>query len=285
MRLKLYSNPGDFLSDNRPFMEKYEPAAQLNIGNALAHRDEPCTPALLFGRYEQDGEPVLLFGNTAPNCLCLNAPLPAGAQAGAAARELARYMRREQIPISGINAPKALCDPFMEVWGAPFRLRTAMDIMVLTSVQEPSAVAGRVRLAEMSDLDTLTRWMCAFTEEALHETVDPVQRREKDRERIASGSRWLLEAPDGTLLSAAGTSRRTERGVSITAVFTPPEYRGRGYCQFTVASLCREMLGQGMEYCTLFVDKANPISNRVYQKIGFYVLVDSRDYRLDGPGK
>lgn len=285
MRLKLYSNPGEFLSDNRPFMEKYEPAAQLNVSNALAHRDEPCSPALLFGRYEQDGEAVLLFGNAAPNCLCLNAPPPVSAQAGAAAQELARWLREEQIPISGINAPKALCDPFMEAWGAPFRLRNAMDIMVLTSLCEPPAVAGRVRPAEMSDLDTLTRWMCAFAEEALHETADPARRREKEGKKIASGARWLLVAPDGTPLSVAGNSRRTERGVSITAVYTPPEYRGRGYCQFTVASLCRELLAGGRAYCTLFVDKANPISNRVYRKIGFYVLVDSWDYRLDGLGK
>lgn len=36
----------------------------------------------------------------------------------------------------------------------------------------------------------------------------------------------------------------------------------------------------GKSYVTLFVDKKNPISNRVYRKIGFDVLEDAGDYRV-----
>lgn len=31
----------------------------------------------------------------------------------------------------------------------------------------------------------------------------------------------------------------------------------------------------------MFVDKKNPISNRVYEKIGFKVMENCYDYRLD----
>ena len=40
------------------------------------------------------------------------------------------------------------------------------------------------------------------------------------------------------------------------------------------------MLAAGFESCTLFVDKKNPVSNRVYKKIGFEILEDSSEYKL-----
>lgn len=46
------------------------------------------------------------------------------------------------------------------------------------------------------------------------------------------------------------------------------------------AAFCRDLLASGKAYVTLFVDKKNPISNRVYRKIGFDVLEDASDYRL-----
>lgn len=279
MELKLYPTPGDFLRDNRAFLEKYEVPAQLNRGNASAHADEPCTPSLLFGRVEQSGEPVLLFGNTLPHNLCMNAK-PGDGRAAEAARELAGYIRANNIEIVGINARSNICGPFMDAFGGAFRLRTAMDIMVLESLIEPAPAPGTVRPAREDDLETIVRFELAFYREALNEDGDPEQIRIRNLERIEKGELRVFETPDREVASIAHTSRETKHGISISGVYTPPEHRGKGYCQNTVAALCRDMLASGKRYCTLFVDKKNPISNRVYRKIGFKVLEDASDYRL-----
>ena len=78
----------------------------------------------------------------------------------------------------------------------------------------------------------------------------------------------------------AQTSRQLAHGTAVSGVYTPPERRGKGYAQNTVTAICRERLAAGMEYCTLFVDRRNPISNRVYRKIGFETLEDCREYTL-----
>ncbi len=282
MELKLYATPDEFLADNETYLSRYEASSQLNQGNAAAHAGESCHPELLFGSYWQGGRTVLLFGNAAPWNICLNAP-PAGdpVPSQTAAAELGGYLRKERIPIAGVTGQESLCRPFMEAYGGSFRLGSMLDIMVLDTVMDPPPVPGRVRKAEMRDLDTLTRWMCGFIEEAtLLESTNPEERREKERQGIEKGSIRVLEAPDGTLLSTARTSRKMAHSVSVSAVYTPPEHRAQGYCQFTVAALCREMLSAGFSSCTLFVNKENPISNRVYKKIGFTILEDSFEYKL-----
>lgn len=283
MNIKIYGTPGEFLEENKAFLQRYEAVCQLNLGNAAAHKDEPCRPDLLFGRCEENGQGVLLFGNTLPYNLCLNA-VPGDPAALSAAVLLAEHLQKESIEITGVNASKMLCNVFFSAYCQPYRVRAAMDIMVLTELIEPPAVSAAVRKAASGDLGTVAGWVCAFHAEALREELEPEETREKFSGMIQNGQVYLMETKDGTQVSmAAVVNRALPHGVGISWVYTPPEHRGRGYCQNTVAALCREKLGEGYAYCTLFVDKVNPISNRVYEKIGFQIVEDNFDCRLEKP--
>ena len=277
MAIKLYPTPRDFLRDNSAFLDRYEVQSQLNRGNAAAHRDEPSAPALLFGRVELDGAPVLLFGNTLPWNLCLNSADPDPSKA---VSELASYLRDKNIEITGVTARDALCQAFMAAYGGKFTLRETLDIMVLSTLIEPPPCPGTVQKAAMSDLDLIVDWKCAIIREALHEEPVPERVRETTIGQLKRSVVCLKRDPSGEPVSMANSGRMLERGACVSGVYTPPEHRGKGYCQNTVAALCRELLACGKSYITLFVDKKNPISNRVYRKIGFEILEDSSDYRL-----
>lgn len=279
MEPKLYKTPGDFLAENQAFLEENEAVCQLNLGNAAGHRAEACHPGLLFGRVEEDGQMVLLFGNTAPWNLCLNAPggQPRAAQA---AGELAQYLRREGIEINGVTARQGLAEAFMEAYGGEFTQRTAMDVMVQKKAVDPPAVPGRLRKAALSDLDFVLDSVCGFMKDIHNEDTRPADHLERWKPRVEQGQLYLWETPEGEPVSMAGTVRPLPHGETINAVYTPPEHRGKGYCQNTVAAVCKEKLAEGKAYCTLFVDKKNPISNRVYQKIGFAVVEDCYEYKL-----
>ena len=279
MPIKLYPTPGDFLRDNTAFLHKYEVQSQLNQGNAAKHSAEPCTPALLFGRVELDNEPVLLFGNTPPWNLCLNAA-SGDERIPETAAELAAYFRENSIAITGVSGRDALCRAFIEAHGGRFTLRSAMDIMVLHTLIEPPPCPGAVRKADMSDLDLIVDWKCAMMLEALNEESVPERVRATTIDQLDRSVVWLMENERGQPVSMANSGRMLEHGACVSGVYTPPEYRGKGYCQNTVAALCRDLFASGKSYVTLFVDKKNPISNRVYRKIGFDVLEDASDFRL-----
>lgn len=279
MAIKLYPTPGDLLRDNSAFFEKHEVQAQLNLGNAAAHMDEPCTPALLFGRVELSGKPVLLFGNTLPWRLCLNAA-PGAAGIDKAITELAGCLHENSIEITGVTGRDSLCRAFMKAYGGEFRLREALNIMVLETLIEPPPCPGTVQKAAMPDLDLIVDWKCALIREAIGEEPVPEQLRETTLDQLKRSVVWLMRDPSGEPVSMADSGRMLERGACVSGVYTPPQHRGNGYCKVTVAALCRELLACGKSYVTLFVDKKNPISDRVYRKIGFDILEDSSDYRL-----
>lgn len=276
---KLYGKPGEFLEENRGFLLENEALVQLNLGNAQAHREEACHPGLLFGRYEENGEMCLLFGNTAPWNICLNAP-QGMEKPMEAAGDLARYLGEENIEIAGVTAREDLAKAFMEAYGGTFSLWTAMDIMVLREVINPPAVPGRMRKATLSDQDFVLRGVCGFMKDIHNEDTQPADHKERWLPRLEAGQIYLWEAPGGEIVSMAATVRPMEHGDAINAVYTLPEHRGKGYCQNTVAAICQEKLNEGKEYCTLFVDKKNPISNRVYQKIGFEIIENCYEYKL-----
>ncbi len=282
MKVRLYAAPEEFLEENAAFLREHEAACQLNLGNAQNNRDECCRPDLLFGRCEEEGRGVLLFGNTLPWNLCLNA-VPGDPAALTAAAFLAEYLREKGIAICGVTADTALCKAFFSAFQKPYTVSTSMGLMVLKKLTEPPALPGKVRKAALSELDTATGWARAFTREALREESDETEVREKFRGFIESGKLYLMTAPQGQPVSMAVSNRDLAHGAGISWVYTPPEFRGKGYCQTTVAAVCREKLRSGKDYCTLFVDMKNPISNRVYSKIGFQIIENVDDCRLETP--
>jgi uncharacterized protein len=66
--------------------------------------------------------------------------------------------------------------------------------------------------------------------------------------------------------------------MSISLVYTPPPYRGRGYASNCVAALSQHLLDEGWKKCSLVTDLANPVSNSIYQKIGYRPVCDFTEY-------
>jgi len=64
-------------------------------------------------------------------------------------------------------------------------------------------------------------------------------------------------------------NRETKYSMSVSAVYTPKEYRRKGYASRIVASLSQEVLNRGKKYCTLFTDLANQTSNHIYSQVGY----------------
>ena len=78
----------------------------------------------------------------------------------------------------------------------------------------------------------------------------------------------------------AAWNRPTRRGVAVNQVYTPPQWRRRGYAINAVAQLSSLLLARGRGFCCLFTDKANPTSNSIYQQIGYRHIGDCRHYRF-----
>ncbi|KAJ3270727.1 hypothetical protein HDV01_007483 [Terramyces sp. JEL0728] len=98
-------------------------------------------------------------------------------------------------------------------------------------------------------------------------TRDPVRRLMEAKEFFA----WV-DTVDGKekVVSIAGY-RKNETGnmYRVGFVFTLKELRSRGYASSIVSFTTKKCFADGCNQVLLFADAANPVSNSVYQKLGF----------------
>lgn len=224
-----------------------------------------------FGWYEDaDGKVGAALVQTPPHPALLTA-LPDGAVGSLVEALLAADWR-----IPAVNAPSATADAVAAAWcavtGASASVRMRHRLYLLGELIEPApAPSGVSRLATLSDLDLLTAWYVHFVEEV----GDPVLNAQRVvGDRIENGTLVLWEL-DGVPASMAGISLLLGGGgVRIGPVYTPKELRGRGYASAATAAACRLAYDRGGIEVSLFTDLANPTTNALYQRLGFWPIED-----------
>ena len=98
-------------------------------------------------------------------------------------------------------------------------------------------------------------------------------------ELIEEKGYYVLENK-GKIVSQAALLRGLKKGKSISAVYTPKEERNNGYAYDLVYRISENTFDNGAEYCVLYTDDTNPISNHVYEKVGYKRKVDCEDLKF-----
>ena len=118
--------------------------------------------------------------------------------------------------------------------------------------------------------------MKEFHREALNHSVSEEQLNQFAQAKINKGTLFIWE-DEGVPVALTAATRPTLSGIAINSVYTPPEFRKKGYASNLVAHVSQLMLEKGYQYCTLFTDKANPTSNKIYQEIGYREVTEFRE--------
>jgi len=195
---------------------------------------------------------------------------------------LARTLRERDVAVPGVTGALPEVDAFADAWDGPRRLRMSQGVYAARSAREPSGVSGSARKAEARDRELMVDWLQAFQDEALYEQ-GPRHESERivDRRLTATTAGFVLWEDDGRPVSLCGFAGRTPHGIRIGPVYTPPEFRGRGYGSAVTAYVTKQQLDGGRDYCFLYTDLANPTSNKIYVNIGYERVCDSAEYAFD----
>jgi predicted GNAT family acetyltransferase len=226
---------------------------------------------------------VVERGGEVRGCAFRTPPLKVGItrMPHAAIAHLAEDIRRVYPEIPGVLGPEPEAGIFAATWGersdVRFEVGMRQGIYRLQRVRPPrSSPAGRLRLADRTDMAQAVEWSSSFVRET-HVFAD------RDLAgsvlaKIDDGTLWLWD--DGGPRSMAAEGGRTPNGSRIGWVYTPPEWRGRGYASACVAKLSAHLLASGRRFCFLYTDLANETSNALYQRIGYEKVCDAIDYRF-----
>ena len=170
---------------------------------------------------------------------------------------------------------------FRQVTGGAPSIKFRQKIFQLTQVCPPQQVHGSMRIAHEGDIVLLTDWNLGFVADCgLSYGSDPKTRAYHDAQDAVARQSLYLWSVDGSVVAMASAVGKTPRGIRISSVYTPPAFRARGYASALVAALSQQMLDAGRDFCFLYTDLANPISNSIYQKIGYQPVSDSVVYNL-----
>jgi len=276
VRALSYSTAAAFLDAVRPVLAEHEAEHHLVLGVAeAAAADSRAGGRLFAATVEDDDGPALAAWMVGPRPLLLASERD---DIATAAHSLADLLAERGLEPRHVIGAVGQIERFVEAWSRHTQQspRVAMRQRVyrLDAVEPLPTVTGCLRRATSSDLDLVARWMHAFEEEALGALGAPSASAARDvaEQRIAGGHIHLWCDPDPRTM--AGSARPTAHGIAVNAVYTPPEWRRRGYATACVAELSRHLLGSGFEFCVLYTDLANPTSNAIYTRIGYRAIRD-----------
>ncbi len=121
------------------------------------------------------------------------------------------------------------------------------------------------------DLDLMTEWEVAYSLESLGEQDGP-QLWEKCRatveHSIQEGRTWVLEA-QGKPVARSAFNAAIREAVQVGGVWTPPEFRCRGYARSVVAASLLAARAEGVEKAVLFTGEGNLAAQKAYAALGF----------------
>jgi hypothetical protein len=279
MKIHRFNNPQQYYERVKKYLLQHEADHSLILGisNTLIRSPEHFIQQPYLVAVED--ETILAVAvRTPPGKLILSRSLNFEAL-----RAIAQDLYSHSQPLPGVIAPATEAKTFADAWqaltGQSYKIGMRERIYQLETVEPILKASGYLRRANQGDR-ILISWCKAFIREAIgDDAVKDDEDRLVDR-HLSEGSLYLWQ--DNIPVSMAGFSGTTPNGIRINLVYTPPEYRKKGYATSCVAALSQTLLDAGHKYCFLFTDLANPTSNHIYQTIGYQPVCDMNNYSFEG---
>jgi predicted GNAT family acetyltransferase len=180
--------------------------------------------------------------------------------------------------LAGVRGARSSALAFADGWhgitGGAAKLSTEERLYRLGTLRCPSGVTGTARLATADDRGQLVEWVELFFQETFSQRDEAAGERFVDTANRV-GDRFMLWALDGRPTSMAMLRAPAANTSRIGPVFTPLTPRGHGYGSAVTAAAADLARRTGTPDVVLFADLANPVSNAIYQRIGFEPVLDS----------
>lgn len=184
------------------------------------------------------------------------------------AKEMAHYIAKYCPPIQKLLGEKKLVEAFMAEYQKSYQVLQDMAIMYCN---HPLNINNyQINQCKALDIPNLIDFMIGFYKDALKEEIN-----EQEATLFLNQNYqdiYFLRLND-QIVSMAMKTRSADESCCISHVYTPKEYRNCGYAKEVVTYVTNQIIYEHkLPY--LYVDKTNPISNRLYQHIGFSYLCD-----------
>jgi ribosomal protein S18 acetylase RimI-like enzyme len=275
MRVECHTDPAAYERLVTPLLLEDEPRYNLELAiiGKVAAGEYTDPPPVLLSVHDDGGALVGAAFQTPPYNLGLGATPPE------AAPYVADWAADHDVTPPGIlgsvETVAAFAARYQERTGRVARTSRDQGVYVLHTLVAPRPTTGALRQVTHDEATLVTEWDHAF----VAEVALPAHAGGHVHERIDEGLVWFWD--DGGPVTLVACGGMTPHGARIGPVYTPPEFRNRGYASAATAAASQELFDRGRDFCFLYTDLANPTSNGIYRAIGYQHVTDVREATFD----
>jgi len=266
-----YDDVRSYIEDHEDSLLQEESMNNLILGRLgrLAKRPEPTSRLLAL---IQNGSSVGHAIQTSPDDALLLSRM-----AESAVDSLIEHLIAEGKPLSQVHGPHETCRFFSDRWsthsGRVAQVRMEQGVYELRAVNPIDPEGGGLVVATDAHRTLARPLLEAFVKECFPEEREPGQVVDKRLERFIQEQRlFLWEDAHRHIVAVTANHRETRNTACLSWVYTPPEFRGRGYASRVVSCASQTMLNRGFAACNLFTDLENETSNAMYLRLGYRVV-------------
>lgn len=259
-----YRSGKDFFEDNKDYILSDELKNQFLYTNAKALWDAESSPSHYYIKVYDDGKELFMIKNHSHPLVIVGDE--------SLVEEAVRCLHELNYHYDGILGSQTMVESFrdksIELYGGKFTLNKAMDIMVFKGNGE---LCDDAYLCTKENITQVAEFIIGFYKEIWNNDILMEEAIKMATERIGRIYGYFL---NDECVSIVALSRETENYQSIGLAYTNPLHRGKGYMQ-VLMNHCAKVIAMKKKTAQLHVDKANPISNHAYKKIGFVVYTEN----------
>lgn len=275
--IRLAKSNKDFIDNYKEFLVNHMVEMQLYYLNLSSSELEIELPNIRGGIYK-DGNISIIFLNAYP----FNFQVTSLDKDLESFDFLVNYIIENEIAINGVQGNLFDCQQFINSYNlikqAEFVLNIGMDIMKIEQVKE-TPILGRIENPKPEHYSTIKKVIREFSLEALHNDIPDDILDARAEKAINNQHSFIFLNENNEFASFVNTNPSLPKGTRVSLVYTFKKYRNKGYAKSMIYLISKKLLEE-CDFLTLFVNKANPISNKVYKDVGYEVVIDNYDFKL-----
>lgn len=270
MKLVKHTTPEEFILMNEAFLSQKESFHNLKLGLVYGLKAKTIidTQPLYYSIVENDKSIACALRSN------IDRPLTISAMSNDNVDLLINDLINNNETLEAIVGEETTATYFKDQWikkkNLSFKVNLHLGVYECFEIIMPTNVEGEIIPAKSEHSEIIKSYIKNFISDCfphqiiVEENVDALLKKHMDAKSL-----YLLKNKKDEIVSMAANSRSTNKGGTISLVFTPSEHRGKGYGSLMVALLSKKIMENGKSFTNLFTDLSNPTSNSIYQKIGY----------------
>lgn len=272
MSITEYSHSEDFWTHHQALILSHILEAELVYLNA---RNNIGADQGFFGASVQDGQNTLLAIQTLPYPMIFFVHGRTLRPLAALMAELLIKLGKVPAVVNGNLASTAVMLGALKDRGVAYRAGRHLLQRKCAALVDIQTLAMPLVNANEVDYD-FSRDYQNFLEEC-HAIYDPGKLRQDITAMLKNNDLYVL-MDGGAVVTMGRLQRKLPDGRAVGVIYTPPEFRGRGYSTCCTKQLTRRVFEDGYSYAYLYAEADNPVSNHVYAKLGYEKTDDFIEY-------